>query len=130
MELIAFLSLIFERYTPSMSTIWQTLELLITKGLPTTVLLTLGLLGAGLLLGFPIAFVQVYGSAGSAKDMSNSFVAFQRSFLFLSCIVGWLARSISFSLRLLPRSLRWASALRPINLRFFAVLFSRLIKVK
>ena len=61
MELIAFLSLIFERYTPSMSTIWQTLELLITKGLPTTVLLTLGLLGAGLLLGFPIAFVQVYG---------------------------------------------------------------------
>lgn len=44
-----------------MATIWQTLELLITKGLPTTVLLTLGLLGAGLLLGFIIAFTQVYG---------------------------------------------------------------------
>ncbi len=44
-----------------MSTIWQSLELLVTKGLPTTVLLTLGLLGAGLALGFPIAFLQVYG---------------------------------------------------------------------
>ena len=44
-----------------MPTIWQSLELLVTKGLPTTVLLTLGLLGAGLALGFPIAFLQVYG---------------------------------------------------------------------
>ena len=44
-----------------MATIWQSLELLITKGLPTTVLLTLGLLGTGLLLGFIIAFAQVYG---------------------------------------------------------------------
>ena len=44
-----------------MSTILQSLNLLITKGLLTTVLLTLGLLGTGLLLGFPIAFLQVYG---------------------------------------------------------------------
>jgi len=44
-----------------MTTIVQTLELLITRGLPTTILLTLGLLGTGLLLGFPIAFTQVYG---------------------------------------------------------------------
>jgi polar amino acid transport system permease protein len=44
-----------------MSTIWQSLHLLIVKGLPTTILLTLGLLGAGLLLGLPIAFLQVYG---------------------------------------------------------------------
>ncbi|MFC2078909.1 amino acid ABC transporter permease [Candidatus Bipolaricaulota bacterium] len=44
-----------------MAIIWQSLELLITKGLPTTVLLTLGLLGTGILLGFPIAFTQVYG---------------------------------------------------------------------
>ena len=43
-----------------MANIWQSLELLIVKGLPTTILLTLGLLGMGLLLGFPIAFVQVY----------------------------------------------------------------------
>ncbi|MBU0595476.1 amino acid ABC transporter permease [Candidatus Bipolaricaulota bacterium] len=44
-----------------MSTILQSLELLIVKGLPTTVLLTLGLLATGLLLGFPLAFAQVYG---------------------------------------------------------------------
>lgn len=44
-----------------MATILQTLELLIVKGLPTTILLTLGLLGTGVLLGFPIAFAQVYG---------------------------------------------------------------------
>jgi len=44
-----------------MSTIWQSLELLITRGLPMTLLLTLGLLGTGLLLGFPLAFLQVYG---------------------------------------------------------------------
>jgi polar amino acid transport system permease protein len=44
-----------------MSTIWQSLDLLVTRGLPTTILLTLGLLGMGLLLGFPIAFLQVYG---------------------------------------------------------------------
>lgn len=44
-----------------MSTIWQSLNLLITKGLMTTILLTLGLLGTGILMGFPIAFAQVYG---------------------------------------------------------------------
>jgi len=44
-----------------MSTILQSLNLLITRGLPTTILLTLGLLALGLLLGFPIAFLQVYG---------------------------------------------------------------------
>jgi polar amino acid transport system permease protein len=44
-----------------MSTIWQSLYLLVARGLPTTILLTLGLLGTGLLLGFPIAFLQVYG---------------------------------------------------------------------
>jgi len=44
-----------------MSTIWQSLYLLVAKGLPTTILLTLALLGMGILLGFPIAFLQVYG---------------------------------------------------------------------
>ena len=44
-----------------MATILQSLELLIVRGLPTTILLTLGLLGTGVLLGFPIAFAQVYG---------------------------------------------------------------------
>ena len=44
-----------------MKIVLDSLELLVVKGLPTTVLLTLGLLGAGLLLGFAIAFIQVYG---------------------------------------------------------------------
>jgi len=44
-----------------MSDVLQSLRLLIVRGLPTTILLTLGLLGAGLVLGFPIAFLQVYG---------------------------------------------------------------------
>ncbi|MFC2082847.1 amino acid ABC transporter permease [Candidatus Bipolaricaulota bacterium] len=44
-----------------MATIWQTLEALITKGLPNTILLTLGLLAIGLTLGTLIAFTQVYG---------------------------------------------------------------------
>jgi polar amino acid transport system permease protein len=44
-----------------MSDVWQSLELLIVKGLPTTILLTLALLAAGLAFGFPIAFLQVYG---------------------------------------------------------------------
>lgn len=44
-----------------METVWQTLEKLVVNGLPTTVLLTLALLGVGLLLGILIAFTQVYG---------------------------------------------------------------------
>ncbi len=44
-----------------METILHSVWPIIRDGLPTTILLTLGLLGAGLLLGFPIAFVQVYG---------------------------------------------------------------------
>ena len=44
-----------------MNYILQGLGPLIVKGVPTTVLLTLGLLGTGLLLGFPLAFAQVYG---------------------------------------------------------------------
>jgi len=34
---------------------------MIRDGVPTTILLTLGLLGLGLLAGFPLAFAQVYG---------------------------------------------------------------------
>ena len=34
---------------------------MVERGLPTTILLTLGLLGMGLLMGYPIAFLQVYG---------------------------------------------------------------------
>jgi polar amino acid transport system permease protein len=41
--------------------IGQSLTLMIVRGVPTTILLTLGLLGAGLLVGFPLAFGQVYG---------------------------------------------------------------------
>lgn len=44
-----------------MATIWQTLERLITKGLPNTILMTLGLVAGGLALGTLIAFTQVYG---------------------------------------------------------------------
>jgi len=44
-----------------MSTIWQSLELMIVKGLPNTILLTLGLVVGGLVLGTLIAFTQVYG---------------------------------------------------------------------
>jgi len=42
-------------------TILQSIWPIIRDGLPTTILLTLGLLGVGLLLGFLIAFAQVYG---------------------------------------------------------------------
>ena len=42
---------------PILQSIWP----IIRDGVPTTVLLTLGLLGLGLLAGFPIAFAQVYG---------------------------------------------------------------------
>ena len=44
-----------------MHIIWQSLGPLLLDGVPTTILLTLGLLATGLLLGFPIAFIQVYG---------------------------------------------------------------------
>lgn len=44
-----------------MDTILSTIWPIIRDGLPTTVLLTLGLLGLGLLFGFPLAFAQVYG---------------------------------------------------------------------
>jgi polar amino acid transport system permease protein len=44
-----------------MTTILESLRLLVVKGLPTTIFLTLGLLGGGLLFGFLIAFFQVYG---------------------------------------------------------------------
>jgi len=44
-----------------MATIWQSLELMIVKGLPNTILLTLGLIAGGLALGTLIAFTQVYG---------------------------------------------------------------------
>jgi polar amino acid transport system permease protein len=44
-----------------MGIVGQSLGLMIVRGVPTTILLTLALLGTGLLLGFPIAFVQVYG---------------------------------------------------------------------
>jgi len=56
-----FLSLVFERYTLAMATIWQSLVMLITKGLPNTLILTLGLVVGGLALGTVIAFTQVYG---------------------------------------------------------------------
>lgn len=42
-------------------TILQSLQPLIVKGVPLTIALTLGLLGMGLALGFPLAFAQVYG---------------------------------------------------------------------
>jgi len=42
-------------------TILQSVWPILRDGLPTTILLTLGLLGVGLLLGFSIAFAQVYG---------------------------------------------------------------------
>ena len=45
-----------------MDTILNSIWPIVRDGLPMTVLLTLGLLGLGLLLGFPIAFAQVYGS--------------------------------------------------------------------
>ena len=44
-----------------MDTILQSAWPIIRDGLPNTVFLTLGLLGLGLTLGFPIAFAQVYG---------------------------------------------------------------------
>lgn len=44
-----------------METILHSIWPIIRDGLPTTIFLTLGLLGVGLLLGFPIAFAQVYG---------------------------------------------------------------------
>jgi len=44
-----------------MSVIWGSIGPLIVKGVPTTILMTLSLLVVGLLLGFPIAFAQVYG---------------------------------------------------------------------
>ncbi len=44
-----------------MATILQSLQLLITRGLPNTLLLTLGLVAGGLILGTLIAFTQVYG---------------------------------------------------------------------
>jgi len=44
-----------------MSVIWGSVGPLIVKGVPTTILMTLALLGVGLLLGFPLAFAQVYG---------------------------------------------------------------------
>jgi len=44
-----------------MDLIWQSLQLMVERGLPTTILLTLALLGMGLLMGYPIAFLQVYG---------------------------------------------------------------------
>lgn len=44
-----------------MDTILSSIWPIIRDGLPMTILLTLGLLGLGLLLGFPLAFVQVYG---------------------------------------------------------------------
>jgi len=40
-----------------LASIWP----IIRYGLPMTVLLTVGLLGIGILIGFPIAFAQVYG---------------------------------------------------------------------
>jgi polar amino acid transport system permease protein len=55
-------SLFFERYTLRMSTIWQSFQLMIVRGLPNTILLTLGLVVIGLVLGTLIAFAQVYGS--------------------------------------------------------------------
>jgi len=42
-------------------TILHSIWPIVRDGLPNTVLLTLGLLGLGLALGFPIAFAQVYG---------------------------------------------------------------------
>jgi len=42
---------------PILQSIWP----IIRDGVPTTILLTLGLLGLGLLAGFPLAFAQVYG---------------------------------------------------------------------
>jgi polar amino acid transport system permease protein len=44
-----------------METILDSLQLLIVRGLPNTLLLTLGLVAGGLLLGTLIAFTQVYG---------------------------------------------------------------------
>ena len=44
-----------------MQTILDSLQLLIVRGLPNTLLLTLGLVAGGLLLGTLIAFTQVYG---------------------------------------------------------------------
>ena len=44
-----------------MELIWQSLQLLVERGLPRTIMLTVALLGGGLLLGYPIAFLQVYG---------------------------------------------------------------------
>lgn len=42
---------------PILHSIWP----IIRDGVPNTILLTLGLLGLGLLAGFPLAFAQVYG---------------------------------------------------------------------
>ncbi len=44
-----------------MDTILRSAWPILRDGLPTTIFLTVGLLGVGLLLGFPIAFTQVYG---------------------------------------------------------------------
>ncbi len=44
-----------------MDTILHSIWPIVRDGLPTTILLTFGLLGLGLAVGFPLAFAQVYG---------------------------------------------------------------------
>ncbi len=44
-----------------MDTVLNSIWPIIRDGLPSTFLLTMGLLGLGLMFGFPIAFAQVYG---------------------------------------------------------------------
>lgn len=96
-----------------MSTIWQSLGPLIAQGLPMTVLLTLGLLGTGLLLGFPLAFAQVYGY----RPVRWTCLAYEQFFRGIPALVlilifhSGLARSFHI---LLPV---FASALLALGLR-------------